>query len=116
LYDLEKDPGEVVDLAETMSDKVEESEVVWEEYMKEAGVVWGMPIKIVSLERDGMEKEGYVAGDALGQTISWMKVGAGQAPGKNEGITEGWNDDPPARTLTSTLFGWKLRTGANLEQ
>jgi arylsulfatase len=80
LYDLEKDPGEVDDLAEKMSDKVKELKKVWEEYRKETGVVWGMPIKLVGLEWDGMEEEGYVGGDALGQTIAWMKVGAGQAP------------------------------------
>ena len=74
LYDLAKDPGETVDLADGQPEKVKEMLHVWEQYRAETGVVWGAPIRYVGDEWDGNSEEGVVGGDAITQTRAWMKV------------------------------------------
>ncbi|CAL5874141.1 uncharacterized protein PFLUO_LOCUS8429 [Penicillium psychrofluorescens] len=78
LYHLEKDPGEVEDLSDSMPDKVEELIQIWEEYRQATGVVWGMPIRFVGEEWDGCDDEGIIGGDAITQTQAWMQVRQGE--------------------------------------
>jgi arylsulfatase len=82
LYHLEKDPGEVEDLSDSMPDKVQELTQIWEEYRQATGVVWGMPIRSVGEEWDGCDDEGIIGGDAITQTQAWMQVRQGETAGR----------------------------------
>lgn len=79
LYNLEADPGEVDDLADSMPGKVAELTQIWDEYREATGVVWGMPVKMVGDEWDGNDED-IIGGDAISQTQAWMDVRKGEAP------------------------------------
>jgi arylsulfatase A-like enzyme len=77
LYNLVQDPGEIHDLSDSHSDKVEELLAIWEEYCRETGVVWGAPIKFVGKLWDG-PREDVIGGNMLTHTQAWMNVADGK--------------------------------------
>lgn len=79
LYDLSQDPGEIHDLADSHPEKVKELLDIWEQYRSETGVVWGKPVQYTGELWDETD-ESFVGGNAIEQTLAWMKVTHGEAP------------------------------------
>ncbi|THU85660.1 alkaline phosphatase-like protein [Dendrothele bispora CBS 962.96] len=71
LFDLSKDPGETNNLAAQEPEKVKELLELWEEYVKQNGVVWGAPLSSVPVNGD-IECKDVIGGDALDDTRGWM--------------------------------------------
>ena len=73
LYDILSDPGETMDLADTMPDKVKEMKADWDRYCSETGTVWGEPIK-QSGGYNPPPKDAH-GGDPIEENRAWMAVG-----------------------------------------
>lgn len=85
LYDLSKDPGETNDLTESHPDKVKEMMKLWEQYVKETGVVWDEEhgphddIPITGQEW-GANDPSITGGDHMSHIRAWIDVRKGETP------------------------------------
>ncbi|RDL36188.1 Uncharacterized protein BP5553_06800 [Venustampulla echinocandica] len=81
LYDLSKDPGETNDLTDSNPTKVEEMKKLWEQYVKETGVVWGPHDDIETTGPEwGANDPSIIGGDHMAHIKAWMQVRKGETP------------------------------------
>jgi arylsulfatase A-like enzyme len=71
LFDLEQDPGETRDLADTEPERTKELLALWDEYVRETGVVWGEPLKFGGAQLDPKD---VIGGDVVEDTKAWMQL------------------------------------------
>ena len=74
LYDVVKDPGETIDLAENDPEKLKDMIAAWDRYVKETGTVWGIPIAPPGASWQGTPADS-VGGDPIAETRAWTAVG-----------------------------------------
>ena len=74
LYDLETDPGERIDLAEKMPEKMTEVVAFWERYCAETGTMWGEERFVGEHENMpfGRVLPGSLGGDPIEDAKGWM--------------------------------------------
>ncbi|ESK89863.1 arylsulfatase [Moniliophthora roreri MCA 2997] len=83
LYDLSKDPGETRDLTSEYPEKVKELLVLWDEYVRQNGVVWGEALSHLPVQAEGLECKDVVGGDPIEDTRAWMPLSRGRANAKS---------------------------------
>ncbi|KAK0210960.1 alkaline-phosphatase-like protein [Desarmillaria ectypa] len=71
LYDLSTDAGETKDLSREQPEKLQELLILWDDYVRETGVVWGSALGPLPVETDTDHKD-VIGGDPIDDIRAWM--------------------------------------------